>query len=247
VKYRRRDNPVSAAALISEVVSHRILQALQVRTFEAARVRVSAAMARHYARDATIGYQIPAGDHFGTVYRPDVVFADPGRGAAFSWEILADPTELIGIWLADSWLMNLDRAVYGNLVLEPGPPGQWHLIAADQSDCFLGASALADGSYFQRSRQHGPAAYLPLLERAFSEGGVQTLREIVERVEQTAATVIGEAVARVPDTWWREARITSGAVVQCLQERAQRIRNIVQIEHWEGLSGAIRGGFLFGR
>jgi hypothetical protein len=244
VKFRRGD-PTSAAASISEVVSHALLQALGIRTFEAALVRVSRAMARRLSADPAVGYPIVPGLHFGTRYRPDVIFVDPLRAAPFSWELLADPAELVSIWAADSWLMNLDRAVYGNLVLEPGPEGQWHLLAADQSDCFLGASALADGSCFERSAGHGAAAFLPLLERAFLKQGIAPLQAIVQRI-QGMEELLTAAVVRVPALWWQEARIEPQAVVDCLAARAAQIDEIVQLERWEGLTHATEGGHLLG-
>ena len=245
VKFRRTGDPASAAASISEVVCHVLLNALGVRTFAAAFVRVSVSMARRYARHPDVGYSIPAGLHFGTVYRPDVIFVDPLRAAPLSWDVLADPSELIAIWAADSWLMNLDRAVYGNLILEPGAAGKWHLLAADQSDCFLGAGALADGSCFERASGHGAAAYLPLLEQAFLQVGVVPLRAIARRIAGTGE-MLATAVARVPEEWWQEAKIAPQAVADCLAERAGRIDAIVQLEHWEELTRATEGGHLLG-
>lgn len=243
-KYRRGDRQ-SAAALIGEVVSLGILRALGIRTFEAAIVRASPSMSRHYARDPSISYAVPAGDHFGTLYRSDVVPAQMVDGSLSFREKLADARELIAIWAADSWLMNLDREVYGNLLLEPGAHRTWHLLAADQSDCFLGAGALADGSCFERSREHGAAAYLPQLEPTLLQLGSEPLGEIAARIENVAAQV-HDAVAPVPEEWWLEANVSLEAVVHCLVERAEKIREILQIEHWEGMSDAVQGGFLLG-
>ena len=245
VKFRRTGDPVSTAASISEIVCHILLKALGIPTFTPALVRVSASLARQYARHPDIGYSIPAGLHFGTVYRPDVIFVDPVPAPLLFWERLAAPEELIAIWAADSWFMNLDRAVYGNMVLAPAAGDRWHLLAADQSDCFLGASALADGSCFERSGGHGAAGYLPLLERAILERGVEPLRRIAQRIEGAAGR-LPAAVAAVPAAWWPEAHASPAAIVTCLTERARRIGAILQLERWEGLANATRGGFPLG-
>jgi hypothetical protein len=180
-KYRRPD-PESAAALISEVVCYTLLRAMRVRTLEAALVSVSPALALSYTRDDSVNYEILPGLHFGTVYRHDFQPADPELWDQGFWEQLADPAELIQIWAADCWLMNLDREVFGNVLLDPGKIGKWHLVPADQSDCFLGAGVFANGCCFERSPTHGPADYLPLLERAFLELGCSPLYQVLNGV-----------------------------------------------------------------
>jgi hypothetical protein len=186
---------------------------------------------------------IPTGLHFGTIYRDDVMPADPTTWEPTFWDQLADPKELIAIWVADCWFMNLDREVYGNLLLDPGPRGKWHLITADQSDCFLGAGAFADQSCFSRSRQHGPAPHLTFLERTVLAFGVSPIEKMVRRIQQAASSV-SQVVARVPEAWWRQAGVSPKDVIDCLTERGNRIRAIVQMDYWEGLSRATRGGQL---
>jgi hypothetical protein len=208
-------------------------------------VSVAPSLALSYAQDEAMGYEITTGLHFGTVHRPDVLPADPETWEPQFWEQLADPKELIDIWAADCWLMNLDRGVYGNLLLEPGRQGKWHLIAADQSDCFLGAGALADGSCFTRSRTHGPVDYLPLLELTFLNLGCAPLRQMVSRIKG-AVTAVSQAAVNVPDEWWRQAYMSREAVVDCLCERVNRIRQIVETDKWEGAANATQGGRLLG-
>lgn len=125
VKYRRR-GPIGAAALISEVVSHALLGRLQLRTLSAALVQVNATVARYYAARKLVDYEVLRGEHFGTVYRPDLEPADPRTWIPVFWERLADPAELVALWAADSWLMNLDRTVSGNInmLLELDPSGR---------------------------------------------------------------------------------------------------------------------------
>ena len=109
---------MGAAALISEVVSHALLERPQLRTLSVALVHVNAAVARLYANRRLVDYEVLEGQHFGTVYRPDLEPADPRTWTPVFWESLANPAELAALWAADSWLMNLDRAVSGNILLK---------------------------------------------------------------------------------------------------------------------------------
>jgi hypothetical protein len=240
VKYRR-SGPVSAAALISEAVSHALLERLQLRTLSAALVEVNAAVARLYAELHLVNYEVLERLHFGTAYRPDLEPADPRTWTPAFWESLADPTELVALWAADSWLMNLDRTVSGNILLEVDRRGQVYLIAADQSDCFLGAGALADGSFLTRSHGHGAAPYLPFLERTFLQLGVEPLRHVIQRIQGMGAA-LPQVVSVVPEGWWRQANVAPQAVIDCLTERAARIEQVVEQEKWEGIADVIRGG-----
>lgn len=241
VKYRRPD-AASAAALISEVVCHALLRRLGIRTLSAVLVDAAPAFIRASRRQGMLEYEVAAGLHFGTLFRPDVAPAAP---ETWAWDLLADPAELIAIWAADSWLMNLDRGVYGNLLLEREASGTRHLIAADQSDCFLGAGALADSSFLERSRHHGAAPYLPLLEPALVTLGPAPLQAMVQRI-QDVVSEIPAAVDQVPEEWWPPAGVSEQALIDCLSERAHRLDRIVQLWKWEGLSRATEGGRLLG-
>jgi hypothetical protein len=230
VKYRRPE-AASAAALISEVVCQALLQRLGIRTLSAVLVEATPGFLRVSRRRGLLEYEVEAGLHFGTRFRPDVDPLFPGDWQPSFWGELAEPEELIAIWAADSWLMNLDRGVYGNLLRQRAAQGKWHLIAADQSDCFLGAGSLADGSCFDRARQHGPAEYLPLLELTFLTLGAAPLRAVV---------------AGVPAAWWEQAGVAPQVVVDGLSERAQRIDEIVELTKWEGVASVTEGGRVLG-
>ncbi|MBI3910934.1 MAG: hypothetical protein HY320_08365 [Armatimonadetes bacterium] len=238
VKFRRPGT--GTAALISEVVCHALLQALGLPSLVAARVSVGERMARSYNDARTVDYEVLPGLHFGTAWRPDVQAGPPE-----SWEQLADPEELVRIWAADCWLMTPDRRTYGNILLaDPDSMGRFHLIPADQSDCFLGSGSLQDGSYTGRSADHGAAPYLDLLERAFVERGCVALHDMARRIAGATAAV-PTALKRVPDEWWAEAEVNQRDLAACLHERANRARIILEIEKWEGLGNATAGGHLF--
>jgi hypothetical protein len=244
VKFRR-PGPQSAAALISEVVSVMLLRLLGVRTLDAALVHVSHTLASSYRADGSIGYEILPGRHFGTVSRRQVDPAEPAAWPADFWKQLSDPVDLIRIWTADCWLMNLDRNIYGNMILEPAKQGKWDLIAVDHSDCFLGSGSLADGSCFERSPKQEAVELLPGIEAVMLEFGMDSIRQAIGRIHH-AATLLPQVVTHVPAEWWDQSGITPGAVIGCLQERADRVRQIVRHDHWEGMTNAIRGGRSLG-
>lgn len=232
VKYRR--DPISAAAAISEVVSHALMRMIGLRTLEAVLVEISPELSQAYRQSGALDYAIDDGLHFGTCLRLDFM-----PGPVMRWELLAKPEELVAIWAADCWLMNLDRIVYGNILLEPDN-GKWHLIPADQSDCFLGSMSFSDGSYLLRSRSYTTAPYLPMLERVFVEKGPAPLQRMVGLIHD-AATHIPEALARVPLQWWDRADVTPHALEACLRERASRISVLVEMDKWTGIPYGTHG------
>ncbi len=232
VKYRR--DPLSAAAAISEVVSHALLKMIGLRTLDVVLVQISPELSQAYRQSGVLDYAIHDGLHFGTRLRLDFM-----PGPVTRWEFLARPEELISIWAADCWLMNLDRSVYGNVLLEPDN-GFWHLIPSDQSDCFLGASSLADSSYLSRSRTYSSAPSLPMLERALLEKGPAPLQRMISLI-RNASDRVPEAISRVPSHWWSSAGITPNALEACLRERADRISVLVQIDKWKSMPYGTHG------
>jgi len=226
VKYRR--DPISTAAAISEIVSHALLKMIGLRTLDAVLVEVSPQLSQSYRQSGILDYAIDDGLHFGTRLRLDFM-----PGPVKDWDFLARPEELIFIWAADCWLMNLDRSVYGNILLEQDNT-KWHLIPADQSDCLLGSSSFCDGSYTSRSRSYSSAPHLPMLERALLEKGPAPLQRMIGLIHE-ASSRIPEAMTRVPSAWWSRAGITPHALEACLRERANRISVLVQIDKWKSM------------
>lgn len=233
VKYRQRGNPASNAAAISEVVCHALLKIIGLRTLAAVLVEIGPELAYSYTQSGLLNYVVDDGLHFGTLLRRDFLPAEFKPDIAPSWESLARPEELVSIWAADTWLMNLDRELYGNILMEQDQD-RWHLIASDQSDCFLGSASFADGSYLSRSRSYGAAPYLPMLERALYEKGPQPLQRIAGLIRQ-AKDSLPEAIARVPPSWWEKAHIKPEDLMACLRQRADRIHALVELAKWENI------------
>jgi hypothetical protein len=228
-----------SAALISEVLSHGLLEAGGLSTLDAALVEVSDRFARSYAQ-AAIDYRVEAGVHFGTRFRTDVYPAPPE-----SYDDLDDPTELVDIWVFDSWFMNIDRPTHGNLLMyHASSRPVWSLIAVDQSDCFCGAHELHSGRYRNLCCRRGAAAtFEELRNRAVLEHGPQCVRRAMDKVD-VAVRHLDPVFARVPPNWWAAANVDPQQVAQCLRDRASRLGAIVNIKHWEGLADGIRGGRL---
>jgi len=237
VKYAQGQD--GAAALISEIVSHGLLEAGGLPRLEAALVVVSDRLARSY-QQTDIGYQVEAGIHFGTRRRTDVFPAPPE-----SYGDLRDPTELVDIWVFDSWLMNIDRATHGNLLMyHASSAAQWSLLAVDQSDCFGGAHEFRTGRYRKLCRERGAAGtFEQLRDRAVLEHGPQAVRQAMDKVAN-AIGQLNQVMARAPSGWWSAAKVDAQEVAQCLRDRAARLGEIVDIKHWEGLTDGINGGRL---
>jgi hypothetical protein len=230
VKYRRLDTPASNAAAISEVVSHALMKMIGLRTLDAVLVKIDSSLSVSYGQSGTLDYVVDDGLHFGTLLRLDF---QPGPTP--KWEQIARPEEIISMWAADTWLMNLDRSVYGNILLEQdGSGSRWHLIPADQSDCFLGSVSLSDGSYRQRAQSYKGAPNLPMLERALYEKGPQPLQRMVSLIRQ-AKDRVPEAIARVPPTWWQKSGVRPEELTGCLRQRADQIHALVDLAHWENM------------
>lgn len=237
VKYAQ--GPTGAAALISEVTSHALLEAGGVAHLTAAIVLVSDRLSQSYEGTA-VGYRVEPGHHFGTCHRLDVYPAPPA-----SYEELADPAELVDIWVFDSWLMNVDRATHGNMLMyHKSSSPRWSLLPADQSDCLCGACELQSGRYFRHCADRGPAeTFDDLLDRTLLEYGPQVIRDSIDRVGN-AVDELEHALDRVPAEWWHAAQVDRSALAECLRNRACGLLDIVNMEHWEGLANGINGGRL---
>ena len=237
VKFRQ--GAVGTAALISEVICSSLLVAGGVPTLEGALVAVNGAFAASYATKPEIPYAIREGLHYGTVLRLDVENGPPLR-----IDDLAEPAELVDLWVFDSWLCNIDRELDGNTLLTPIVGGRFGLIAADQSDCLGGSGRLADGTWTKVLEKEVPAPSIEICQRAiFDSGGADALRRAVAKICR-ATDRLDEAIASVPPDWWLEANTHPEAIREALEVRSRRMEPILNILLWEGLTDDIQGGHL---
>lgn len=238
VKFRQ-GKPAGAAALISELLCTQLLAAGGARTLEPRIVQVSPAFSASCETKSEISYSIEPGPHYGTILRWDVENGPPLR-----IDLLAEPQELLDIWAFDSWFYNLDRKTYGNTLLALAPGGKFHLIAADQSDCFGGSGRFADGTWRKVLNVERPAETLDCLDAAILECGVQGLHLAIEKT-RTAFRSVDAAMDAVPQLWWQLAKIDRRAVRAALDQRVRRMETILNVKHWEGLGDVKGQGHLF--
>ena len=169
---------------------------------------------------------------------------DTESGPPPDYGFMHDPQELVEMWIADCWLMNRDREQDGNMRLALASSGRFSPIAADHSDCFLGAGRFADGSYVSLGRQHGAVPYpatATLVERAVCELGCLRALSLVGRIVAVAKE-LPQVIGCVPAEWWHQSGVSGMDVVTCLQERAGRMRSIIDIDRLEGIRRACNDG-----
>lgn len=240
VKFRRRApadmGPLAAAMCISEVISAAIMQQTGFRCLSPALVYGSREFAASCAGDAGFGYEIAEGYHFGTRFRCDV---SPGPPPAL--DILAQPDEILRLWVLDCWLMNRDRDVDGNVLLELATKDKWSLVAADHSDCFMGAADFSSGRCFQLAGDFKSVKYLDFFEEVVLREGTGAMRETIDAVARCTGDLQG-VMQRVPEQWWVEAGIDPDGAEECLRTRADRLAVICELEKWEGIRDAVSGG-----
>lgn len=237
VKFRQ--GKAGTGALISEVVCGQLLRAGDVLVLDARLVYASEGFAASCKTKEEIPYIIDAGLHFGTIWRPDLQAGPPLR-----IEELANPQELVDLWVFDCWFCTTDRSVYGNILLEHIGGGKYHLVAADQSDGFGGAGRLADGSWKKCLQEPKAAETLNFLDRAiYDGGGSSALKIAVAKVEQSAK-MLQEVVDQVPQAWWSEVDIGPREIKDALEQRLDKLDTILDLKKWEGLDHATQGGRL---
>jgi hypothetical protein len=237
VKFRRGET--GTAALISELVCGELIRCGGLAVLDARLVKVGPGFAQSYKTKPEIGFEVTEGLHFATKLRKSV---ENGPPAVI--EDLADPQELLDLWAFDSWLCTIDRVSDGNILLSLGETGKFHLIAADQSDCFGGAIRFANGEWRQVLQKNGAAPSVPFLDRAiFQAGAADAIRKATDKVRM-AAGQIQRAIERVPRDWWLETKIIPAELATELEQRSRRIDEILDLGRWEGLNDAIRGGLI---
>lgn len=184
-----------SAALISEVISTRLLLIAGFRTLESTIIRVSGGFAASCNSKPDYPGPISAGDYYATVHRDDV-----GAGPPPSYDVLVQPQELLRLWVFDTWLANIDREVEGNILLTLAASGKFRTIAADQSDCFCGASVFCSDGFSAAMEKRGPASSVAFLPQIiFNHGGPVAIRRAVADARYTSGR-IEEALGLVPES-----------------------------------------------
>ncbi len=216
------------AALISEVVATTLLASAGFQTLNPVVVGASDGFARSCNANSEFPYRVIQGIHYGTPYRDDVVAGPPLR-----YHDLVSPVEVVHLWVADTWLANIDREVEGNTLLRVSSSGKFHLIASDQSDCFCGASTFCSDNFERTMVDRGTASGIPCLQDVlFHNGGPVAIRAGIRRV-RSCVPGIGNVLSLIPGEWWQRSGIDHQAVSRILEIRADRLEQIMRPDHWE--------------
>lgn len=222
---------IGTAALISEVVCTELIARGGVETLDTRIVRVSDNFAVSCTSKPDIPYEVSRGCHFGTVLRDDVEAGPP-----MSYDDLAEPKDLVTLWAFDTWLGIIDRGNQGNILLSPTSRGRFRIIAADQSDCFFGASTFAgDFAGVMGGNGRGEAPTL-LTNAIFNNGGKRMVEQAVETV-CGAVQYLGDAFDNVPAEWWVASGVSRQEVERTLVNRARRLEEILKPSDWENPYG----------
>jgi hypothetical protein len=174
-----------------------------------------------------IPYKVVVGEHFGTVHRGDVEDGPPP-----DYDDVADPVQLLRLWVFDTWVGDIDRDTNGNVLLAIANSGKFDVIAADQSDCFCGAETFCSGDFEKRMSRYGKAESVGFLARIiFQHGGPSAIRSTIDEVMQCLKH-IPEVISSVPKKWWEVSRIDPTTVEEALIRRADRLEDILKPSEW---------------
>lgn len=214
------------AAMISEVVCRVLFETVGLFVLDAVLVHASQSFADSW-NGIAMPFKIDPGEYFGTLYMEDVI---PGPATDFG--DVEDPREIVQIWVVDALICNLDRNLWGNVLLKLGTRTQrYRLIPADQSDCFCGSTVFADGSWRSRMERQ-PAVGIELLTEAVAaSGGASGIQVAIEKAE-AAISQLGKAFDQVPGSWWAKTSIKPEEIEAALWHRARALPNLLSVEKW---------------
>jgi len=169
-----------------------------------------------------IPYDIIPGEHFGTLNRSDVEAGPPP-----DYSYLADPSQIIRLWVFDTWVNDIDRERDGNILLTAAGSGKFGVVAADQSDCFCGAGTFCSADFQGRmlKTKHAPSVtFLPTI--IFHNGGPAAIRKTIREVGDCLKH-IPSALSLVPQPWWDTSKIDPRQIENVLISRARRLEDIL--------------------
>ncbi len=232
VKYARERE--GCACAISELVCTQLLSELEIQTLSPFIVEVGPGFAASCNFKSDFPYKISAGPHFGTLLENDVVDGPP-----IALEDLLRPFDLVLLWVADTWVGNIDRENHGNTLLKLAKGGKYQMLAADQSDCFCGTSKFCEGTFREVFLKQGPAPAPKLLASTiYLAGGETGLVDAISRVQRISTTV-PSILSTVPSAWWGGSGIQPKQLLDALNARSDRLTKIINPGTW-----GVTDGFL---
>ena len=110
--------------------------------------------------------------------------------------------------------------------------GRFRVIAADQSDCFCGASVYCSDGFHEAMRVRRSASSVPLLvDVIFRDSGPPAIRRACAEVRATVPR-IQEALELVPPAWWNLSSRRPADVREILEFRASHLEEILNPNQW---------------
>jgi hypothetical protein len=197
-------------------------------------VKVNSAFAASCNFKSDFLHPIKEGEHYGTLLLVDVEDGPP-----LSLVDVSQPWELVLLWVVDTWIGNIDREINGNTLLQHAGSGRFHVIAADQSDCFGGASNFSSDGFPTDFLKQGSAPAPAILAAAIgASGGRKAVSEAIKTVQGVVGQVSG-VLSTVPDSWWGQGAIQPSSVLNALHTRAERLPSIINPSAWELPDGVL--------
>ena len=232
VKYAREGE--GCACAISELICTQLLAELGIHTLSPFIVEVSTGFAASCNFKSDFPYKIPPGPHFGTLLETDVVDGPP-----IALDDLSRPFDLVLLWVADTWMGNIDRENHGNTLLRLVGGEKYEIIAADQSDCLCGTSRFCGGEYQEVLLNTGPAPAPRLLAASiYLAGGETGLVDAIERVRRVRDKIPG-ILLTVPDVWWNRSGIQPRQLTNALCGRSDRLTEVINPGMWGVTDGLL--------
>ncbi|MDR3798810.1 MAG: hypothetical protein P4K93_11680 [Terracidiphilus sp.] len=232
VKYARGNE--GCACAISELVCTQMLSKLGILTLNPFIINVSPGFAASCNFKSDFPYKISPGDHFGTLLETNVE-----NGPPIALIDLMRPFDIVLLWVADTWIGNIDREREGNTLLRLVGTGKYDVIASDQSDCFCGTSRFCSGDFRSTFSKKGSASAPAMLPAAIaSAGGRTALTNAISRVQQLLNEIPG-ILSTVPEPWWHESAIQPADVARALRARSDQLAGIIRPEIWEVPDGCL--------
>jgi hypothetical protein len=222
------------ACAISELICTQLLGKVGLRTLDPHLVSVSPSFAASCNLKMDLRYAVSPGYHYGTTLKTDV-----DDGPPLSLGDLFEPNDLVLLWVADTWIGNIDRPVYGNTLLELAGSSSFHLIASDQSDCFGGTGLMCsegfESGFLKLKKAPGPEV---LTAAIFQSGGSLALCGAIAKVQQAAAE-LDDVISVVPATWWFGSGLGPSLVKKVLLQRLEHLIEILNPGEWEVIDGVV--------
>jgi hypothetical protein len=146
-----------------------------------------------------------------------------------------DLQQIIDLWVSDTLVGNIDRTVFGNVLMVPRGKNKFIFIAADQSDCFCGSGPFSDGTWQERLRVRPSSDCVYIPDAIGAGGGARVVRTSIEKT-RLALTRISVGFEDVPRAWWEAAQVEPNSIERELWRRHEALPEILRLREWGDLN-----------